>query len=153
MNLSVFKQCFETLCLSFDLDPEKKMNRAESYFNSELGNITEIQFLDTIKKAKETLSVKPGYLPPVRELIRLYYSTVSKPEKQTDEKGNIFKHELCGGTGKVTLIDKNGYEFGFACTCEKGKSWRSQTILGQNLGFYTDWLEKGYSLPKGSVPF
>ena len=153
MNLTVFKQCFETLCLSFDLDPEKKMNRAEIYFSSELGNLTEIAFLDTIKKAKETLSPKAGYLPPVRELIRLYYSTVSKPEKQTDEKGNIFKHELCGGTGKVTLL-KNGYEVGgFACTCEKGKAWKAQTLIGQDVGFYTDWLDKGYSLPEGSVPF
>lgn len=111
INLEIFKQCFESLCLSFDLDPEKKMNRAEQYFKSDLGNLTEIQLLGVIKKARETLAPKPGYLPPIRELIRLHYSSVTREQKSTDDKGNVFKHELCGGTGKVTLI-KDGYEFG-----------------------------------------
>lgn len=111
MNFDIFKQCFESLCLSFDLDPDKKMNRSEQYFKSDLGNLTEIQFLDVIKEAKETLTPKAGHLPLVRELIRIHYSSVTREIKSIDDKGNIFKHELCGGTGKVTLI-KDGYEYG-----------------------------------------
>jgi len=152
MNYEVFQQCFESLCLSFDLDPEKKKNRCESYFSSKLGEISEINFLDVIKKAKETLTVKPGSLPPVRELIRLYYNIAERVQKSRHIDKESFSQAICaicGGTGRVSLEKEGCIYGGFCCTCIIGQKKNLETFIGQQLGFFTEAMARGFNLPEG----
>lgn len=149
MDIKAFQRVFKNLCLSFDLDPEKKKSRVASYFDSKLGELTEEKLLGLIKQARETLDVKKGFLPSVRELIKIYYSTMTKrmPKSFADQENY---HDAicntCGNIGFVTL-EHDGYRYsGFPCTCIHGENKLVNTILGRSLGVYTKYLDKGYTV-------
>ena len=156
MNYQVFKDCFKKLCLSFDLDFDKKKSRMEMYYESKLGQMREDLLLDLIKQAIETIEVKPGYLPSVRKLVDLYYTSATnrnKPRPLEDSEnwqGAICP--ICNGTGRVTLW-REGYSYGgYCCTCIIGQKKQHETTLGRELGCYTKWLKKGYTLEDESLP-
>lgn len=158
MNYQIFNDCFKFLCRSFDLDFDKKKDRMETYFDSKLGKMTEERFLFLIKIARETLIVKSGYLPPIRELVNLYYTTatnLNKPELITArENYHDAVCPICDNIGFVTLERKDGEMCGgFCCKCIRGQNKLINTQLGRELGCYTNWLEKGYKLPGEVVPF
>ena len=145
MNIQIFTECFKKLCLSFDIDPEKKKNRIEMYFDSKLGDLSELVFLEVIRTAKQTLDIKPGYLPSIKQLESIYYSrpTVTKSPEESF-RGALCP--ICDGTGKVSLY-KDGYRYGgFCCTCVKGQEKLALTQIGRELGLYTDALKRGFTM-------
>jgi hypothetical protein len=155
MNYAEFTECFKTLCLSFDLDFEKKRDRIDTYFHSKFGELSKYACMELIKRAKENLMVKSGFLPPIRELVNLYYSTAQYEQKAKSDMENYNQAAcaVCDGIGFVSL-EKDGYRYGgFCCTCKRGQAKNIQTKIGRELGFYTDYLKKGYKLLEGGVPF
>lgn len=154
MKIEVFKRCFNELCYSFDLEPEKKKNRLSAYYSSKLGELREDALLTLINTAKETLDIRPGFLPPIRQLINLYYTATTnynKTELMTDrENFHDAICPICGNIGFV-ILEHEGYTYsGFCCTCSYGQKKQHETKLGQKLGCYVDWLSKGYSMPDGA---
>lgn len=163
MNLDTFKTCFNELCLSFDLDPEKKQNRLSSYFNSKLGEMSEYAFNTMLNEAKSRLRTSGNKLPSIQSLLQLHYSIVTRT-KRPRRKEDMESYEqalcaICGGIGWVIMDAPDGSTCsGMCCTCEKGRAKAEATILGRQCGLYTEWLQFGYKLHgfKGkdeNVPF
>lgn len=153
MDYKSFQSCFNKLCNTFDLDYEKKQSRIESYFESQLGDLSEHNFLEVIKKAGDTLNPKAGHLPRIQELLSIYYNNTSRPQKAMEDMENFnqAKCAICDGLGSV-VMEKGGYTYsGMCCTCRIGQIKQRATKIGQNAGCYTDYLEQGYSLVNGEV--
>lgn len=143
MNMQIFTECFKKLCLSFDIEFEKKKNRIETYYDSKLGDLSEHVFLEVIKMAKQTLELKPGYLPPIKTLEDIFYS---RPRTNTyrEESFSTAICDICDGTGRVSLY-KNGYRYGgFCCTCAIGQQKLVKTQSGREMGLYIDALKRGF---------
>ena len=137
MNLNIFTYCFEKLCLQFDLDPEKKKNRIPAYFDSKLGEMQEHKFLELIKKAGETLTVKTGFLPSKKELTNLYFNTMTtKKQKPLGENFHDAICFICNGIGLVSKDTDHGRVCLGCCTCIIGQKKQHDTILGRELGCY-----------------
>lgn len=150
MNIQLFTNCFKKLCLSFDIDFEKKKDRIETYYDSKLGEISDIALLEIIKKAKSGLDVKPGYLPSIRDLINIYFEiniNRSRPDKLEDrENFHNAVCPICDGIGFVSLW-KDGHQYGgFCCTCIKGQHKQANTELGRKMGCYIDALNRGFEM-------
>ncbi len=150
MDYKTFERCFEALCLSFDIDFEKKKNRMEHYFDSKLGEISEHAFLEVIKKAKTELQPKQGYLPPIRDLKNLYFDiNINRPRPEKLDDRENFYHAICpicDNTGRVSLL-KDGYRYGgFCCTCIIGQNKQANTELGRKMGCYKNALLRGYTM-------
>jgi hypothetical protein len=151
MNYKTFEKCFESLCLSFDLDITQKKNRMEYYFDSKLGDLSEHVFLEVIKTAKQTLEIRPGYLPAIKTLEDIFYS---RPKTNTyrEESFNTAICNICDNIGMVTLW-KDGYIYGgFCCTCPIGREKQVKTQLGREQGLYIDAFKRGFTLSDESLP-
>lgn len=149
MNIEAFQRCFKALCLSFDLDYDKKKNRVASFYDSKLGELTEDKFLELIKKAGATLDIKPGFLPPIKQLISLYFNTMTKKKKPYKLEEN-FHDAICPDCNGIGLISEDRPQGRFivgCCKCIIGQKKQHDTELGRKLGCY----EKD-ELPQ-AVPF
>ena len=85
--------------------------------------------------------------------------------REDRENFNQARCAICDGTGHVSLtktIGKRTYMYGgFCCTCKKGLEKQEQTTIGQELGSYVNWLNKGFQMidhipnveTKEEVPF
>ena len=145
MNIQIFTKCFEKLCLSFDLDYDKKKNRIETYYDSKLGDLSEHVLLEVIKTAKQTLDIKPGYLPSIKQLEGIYYSRPIRT-RPPEESFRGATCPICDGIGFVSLW-KDGYRFGgFCCTCIKDQNKQANTKIGRETGSYIDALNRGYTM-------
>ena len=140
MNYQIFSACFKNLCLAFDLDFDKKKDRIETYYNSKLGEMTEEIFSSLIKQAKETLSVRPGFLPPIRELVNLYYTTATNYNRpRTLENSENWEGAICPICNGIGLISEDRPQGRFivgCCKCIIGQKKQHDTKLGRELGCY-----------------
>jgi hypothetical protein len=146
MNYECFEKCFRELCCSFDLDYERKKRSMRSYYESKLGNLSDIDLMQLIKKARETLIVKTGSLPPIQQLLYLGVYNMPQPKKQKDEESFYgAKCAICSGSGWV-IMEKDGYTHTMCCTCKIGQIKQQGTKMGRESGCYKDYLISGYKV-------
>lgn len=150
MKIEVFERCFKELCFAFDLEYENKKKSLPAYYDSKLGELTEIALLEIIKKAKTELQPKQGYLPTIRDLVNLYFDlniNRTRPEKLEDRE-NFYNAvcPICDETGFVSLWKDKYLYGGFCCTCIKGQNKQLNTELGRKMGLYTDALKRGFMM-------
>ena len=151
MKIDAFGRCFKELCLAFDLEYDKKNTRMGTYFDSFLGDMTEYALLELIKQAKGTLEIKPGFLPPIRKLINVYYSgNIIKFKQKNQADMENYRDAICPICNNIGFVSEDRpvgrYILG-CCKCIIGQQKQRDTKIGQQLGIY----EKD-ELPR-EVPF
>jgi hypothetical protein len=140
MKIEAFQRCFHSLCDSFDLDYDKKKGRVASYYDSKLGELREEVLLELIKKVRETMDIKPGFLPPIKKIVNLYFSTmVTKNKPRTLENSENWEGAICPDCNSIGLISEDRSEGRFivgCCKCIIGQKKQHETKLGRKLGCY-----------------
>lgn len=70
--------------------------------------------------------------------------------REDRENFNQAKCAICDGTGIVSLQRiENGRKYvygGYCCTCERGAKREHETLIGERLGNYVKWLNKGFQM-------
>jgi len=155
MRFEEFEQNFIKLCTAYGCQNDNRHNQCLEYFESNLKNISSCRFNELIKKAKNEIVCKTGFIPQVAELNKIAYTL----DRENFNASNKKMCSICGNTGYVTMEtpDKYKYSCCFLCICAVGRDKALMTKIGRLNQPYTMGIEKGYKPVNfkvmGNVPF